>query len=247
MIEANPNDYKIIKLIEYFYHLIEKKVFVKNTVELLNYSESFNPEYQFFDFFGYRPAKRKYIQHELDWYLSLDKSINGHAGIENNKIWQYTASKDDKKEVNSQYGYLVFSKENGVNGKSQFELVKEQLLKDNLTRQAVIHYSRPTIWNDYNENGKNDYICTFNTTFEIRENKLNLLVYMRSNSLFTGFVNDYAWQYYVYHKMFNELKENIKHLKIGNIFWNAASIHAYECDYEEIKKIYSLYQQSNFK
>ncbi len=224
--KKNPNDKKIFKVIKTLYEKIQSNELVNNTVEILNYSEKFNPKYEYFDFFGFRPARRKYIEHELEWYLSLDKSITNHPGIENNKIWQYTASDDELHEVNSQYGFLVFSKENGVDGKSQFELAKEQILKDNNTRQAVIHYSRTTIWKEYNENGKHDYICTFNTTFEVRNGKLYMLVYMRSNALFTGFVNDYAWQYFVYNKMKKELRKSGLKLKYGNIFWNAASLHA---------------------
>ena len=242
---TNPNDYKIIDALDNLYEKLQKKEFVNGTVELLDFHGKFDPAYQYFDFFGVRPARRKYIEHEYDWYMSLDKSIKGHAGIENNKIWQAVASKDEKQEINSQYGYLVFSPENGVNGKSQFELAKEQLLKDQHTRQAVIHYSRPTIWKDYCENGKHDYICTFNTTFEIRDSKLNMLVYMRSNAVFTGFVNDFAWQYFVYHKMKDELKESGLDLKDGDIYWNAASFHAYEADFEDLTKIVLAYREDN--
>lgn len=238
---SNPNDQAMIGVLLDLQNKVDQNDKVGKTVEILGFHNVFDPRYKFFDFFGIRPARRKYIDHELEWYLSLDRSIDGHAGIENNKIWQYVASKDDKHEINSQYGYLVFSPENGVNGKCQFDLAKEQLLSDINTRQAVIHYSRPSIWNDYCENGKHDYICTFNTTFEIRNNELNLIVFMRSNSLFTGFVNDFAWQVYVYEQMKNDLEDAGLKLDYGKIYWHAASFHAYEEDFEDLKKITDEY------
>ena len=71
---------------------------------------------------------KKYVKSELDWYKSMDLSIIGHEGIESNPTWQSCCTKDDKKEINSNYGWCVFSEENG----SQYDECLNVLKKDKL-------------------------------------------------------------------------------------------------------------------
>lgn len=79
---------------------------------------------------------KKYVKAELDWYKSMDLSIIGHEGIESNPTWQSCCTKDEKKEINSNYGWCVFSEENG----SQYDSCLEVLKKDKTTRNAIIVY-----------------------------------------------------------------------------------------------------------
>lgn len=240
----NPNVIKILNgPMKEFYRKIKSNDTVNGTVEILEYSDWFDPRYEYIDYFDIRKASRKYIENEKNWYMSFDKSIKGHPGIETNKIWQYCASKDDKQEINSQYGYLVFSPENGVDGKSQYELCLNQLISDKHTRQAGMIYMRPTIYKDYCENGKHDFICTTEIWCHIRNNKLFYSVNMRSNDFFTGFVNDWAWHYFVYHKLFQDLLVNYPDLEIGYIYWHASSFHVYERNYQDIINIYERYEE----
>lgn len=60
------------------------------------------------------------------------------------KIWQFCASKDDKQEINSNYGWCVFSEANG----SQYEHCLKHLKEDPFTREAMIIYTRPSIQDD---------------------------------------------------------------------------------------------------
>lgn len=239
----NPNVIKLLRgPITTFYKKIKAKELVGNTVEILAYTDDFDPNYEFIDYFDIKKAARKYIEHEKEWYLSLDRSIIGHAGIETNPVWQSIASKDDKKEINSQYGWIVFSPENGNLDKSQYELCKDQLIANPNTRQAGMIYIRPSIWKEYNENGKNDFICTIAVWCEIRNNRLDYIVLMRSNDFFTGYMNDWAWHYYVYHKLFNDLKNAGLDIQTGRIRWSANSFHVYEKDFDKIEKIYKRFK-----
>ena len=241
--KLNPNVIKLLRgPITTFYKKIMSNDLVGNTVEIIGYSEDFDPNYEFIDYFDIRKASRKYIQNEKDWYLSLDRSIVGHEGIENNKIWQHVASKDDKKEVNSQYGWIVFSPENGKLNKSQYDYCLEQLLKNPNTRQAGMVYLRPSIWEEYNENGKNDFICTIAVWCEIRNNRLDYIVQMRSNDFQTGYTNDWAWHYYVYHKLLKDLRDNGLKVNTGRIRWNANSFHVYDYNFEQIIDIYNRFK-----
>lgn len=240
---VNPNVLKILRgPLKEFYKKIISNDIVNGTVEILEYSDWFDPSYEFIDYFDIKKASRKYIENEKNWYMSLDRSIKGHPGIESNKIWQYCASKDEKQEVNSQYGWIVFSPENGVNGKNQYECCLEHLVNDINTRQAGMIYTRPTIHAEYCENGKHDFICTTEVWVHIRNNRLIYSVNMRSNDFFTGFVNDWAWHYFVYHKLMNDLHEKGIDVELGNIYWHASSFHVYERNFEDIINIYNRYQ-----
>ena len=82
-----------------------------------------------------------------------------------------------------------------------------------------------------------DLPCTVSLQFLIRDNKLHLIVNMRSNDLFMGFCYDVIiftlWQ----EKMLVELKEFFPELKNGHYYHNANSMHIYSNNYRKIKKI----------
>lgn len=200
---------------------LREKRFVNGTVELLHTNFKLNPFNPYISVFN-REANKAYIEKELKWYLSKDLSINGH--VDDVKIWQQCASKDDKKLINSNYGWCIFSEENH----SQYESSLAQLRADKGTRCATMIYTRPSIQTEATENGKRDMICTFNTHQLIRNNRLVYLVNMRSNDAIFGFLNDFAWHCYVYQMMFEELKKDYPDLQPGYINWNASSFHVYE-------------------
>ena len=75
-------------------------------------------------------------------------------------------------------------------------------------------YTRPSIWLEYNENGKNDFICTNSVTYYIRNEKLHCVVQMRSNDVIFGYRNDYAWQEWVLIDLASELGYGV-----GDIHW----------------------------
>ena len=98
-------------------------------------------------------------------------------------------------------------------------------------------YNRPSMWVDYKQDGMNEFMCTYAVQYDITDEKLNAIVYMRSNDACYGWFNDFAWQCEVYIKLYNDLKQVYKGLKIGVIDWNAASFHLYERHFDMLKKI----------
>jgi len=161
-----------------------------------------------------------YIERELQWYLSQSLYVSD-IPEPIPQIWQNVASTDGK--INSNYGYLVFSTENG----RQYSCAVSTLKRDKNSRQASMIYTRPSIHNDAFKNGMHDFICTYAQQFIIRNNKLHLLVYMRSNDAVFGYKNDVAWAKYLLNKAHNELLSTYSGLEIGDIVWNAASLHIY--------------------
>lgn len=175
---------------------------------------------------------KKYVKAELDWYKSMDLSIIGHEGIESNPTWQSCCTKDEKKEINSNYGWCVFSEENG----SQYDNCLEVLKKDKTTRNAIIMYNRPEIYKDYKRNGMHDMICTFMSHFFIRNNKLYMIHNMRSNDIRYGFIcSDLAWNCFVYQNMYEDLKSTYPDIEVGTIIWTSDSMHLYSRHFEDLK------------
>ena len=141
-----------------------------------------------------------YIDAEIEWYDSQSTNINDIPyGDEPPKAWQYSAN--EYGEINSNYGHLIWSDKYY----NQFEKVINELEANQDSRRASMIYTRPSIWHEYNENGKNDFICTNSVTYYDRDSKLHAVVQMRSNDVIFGYRNDYAWQQYVLHQLAWEL------------------------------------------
>ena len=104
-------------------------------------------------------------------------------------------------------------------------------------------YTRPSIWYEYNENDKNDFICTNVVTYYIRNGKLNCVVQMRSNDVVYGYKNDYAWQHNVLTELTDDYNRSCEHMpgkkgediKIGTITWQVQNLHVYERHFDLVK------------
>jgi thymidylate synthase len=179
--------------------------------------------------FESRKSKEDYLKKELDWYLSLDSTIEKVKDV---KIWQNICSKKDHK-VNSQYGVLVYGEDNNY----QFQKVLNCLIKDKDSRQAVIIYNRPSIHEDAYKDGKHDFICTFYQQFFIRNNRLDCITNMRSNDCIFGIFNDLPWFEYVYNDMYQKLLSKYTNLEKGNLTYVANSFHCYERHFSVLEKI----------
>ena len=169
----------------------------------------------------------EYAEREIQWYLSQSLSVLDIPG-KIPPIWMNVSTKDDKHEINSNYGWMEFSKDNY----EQYNHALNDLLNDPTTRRACHIYTRPSIWIDYNRNGMSDYICTFATQQFIRDNKLIYCVLMRSNDALRGFKNDLRWARYIAKKMIEDLNKNGMNLDNEPIIhWHANSLHLYESDF----------------
>ncbi len=160
-----------------------------------------------------------YMAAEIKWYQSQSRNVNDLFNIygHNVKIWDNIS--DPHGNINSNYGWCIYSKENG----EQYERAKEHLICDVHTRQASMIYSNPRMHDQAFEDGKSDFICTNFVQYFINGPLLEASVYMRSNDAVLGFNNDVAWQKYV----LQQLAEDIGRAP-GPMTWNAASLHVYE-------------------
>ena len=177
---------------------------------------------------------QQYIDAEINWYDSMSTNINDiYKGDKPApQAWQYSANAHG--EINSNYGLLIY----GDKFHSQYWNALDELLLNLDTRRATMIYTRPSIWSEYNENKKNDFICTNAVTYYIRGGKINCVVQMRSNDVVYGYKNDYAWQKHVLECFTNDYNRSFaektwdadyrRDMEIGDIIWQVQNLHVYE-------------------
>lgn len=174
----------------------------------------------------------EYIDVELGWYYSQSTNIKDiYAELkEPPKAWQFAANLHG--EINSNYGYLIFSDR----FYNQYNRAVAELMANRDSRRACVVYNRPSIWTEYNENGKSDFICTNAVTYYVRGDQLHCCVQMRSNDVIFGYRNDYAWQKHVLDKMVDDLNDkSFDHVEAGNIYWQVQNLHVYEKHFDLVK------------
>jgi thymidylate synthase len=172
-----------------------------------------------------RPPNYEYIEREIQWYESQSLYVEDIPG-QTPAIWKQVADKNGK--INSNYGYLIWSEENG----RQYEHVLDELRKNPNSRRAVMIYNRPTMHSDYCTDGMSDFICTYANDFLIRDGKLISHYLMRSNDAVFGANNDFAWARHVQTELAKDLN-----VETGDLIWTVSSLHVYERHFQFIDKL----------
>ena len=169
-----------------------------------------------------------YLSGELDWYLHGDFNVEGIA--KHSKFWKNIANKDGT--VNSNYGHILFKTPTPLQ-RNQFEWCAESLLKDKDSRQAVVNFN--SILHKY-ENNK-DFVCTMFCQYLIRDNKLEMYTFMRSQDLILGFTYDVPFFCLTQQMLLLELQHTHKDLSLGAYHHQAVSLHTYQNKYAMLKDI----------
>lgn len=164
-----------------------------------------------------------YIEREIEWYKSMSLNVNDIPG-ETPAVWKQVATPDGR--INSNYGWCIWSRENG----EQYNNVLRELRQKPTSRRATMIYTRPTMWVDYCHDGMSDFMCTNSVQYVIRDQALHAIVQMRSNDVFYGYRNDYAWNEYVLKMLSYDLD-----VSPGIIYWNVGSLHVYERNFNLVK------------
>ncbi len=196
-------------------------------VELLAPRIELDPAQKYLDFEG-RKSPKKYIVKEDDWYMSHELKIDR---VDDIKIWQQVSDKNG--EINSNYGNLVYSRNNF----SQFTNVVSTLKKHKESRQGIIIYTRPSIHLEWDSLGAKDFICTNYQQFFIRKNKLCCVTSQRSCDSIFGAFNDIPWFHTVIQKMYDALVLVYPGLEYGKHIYIPNSFHAYERHFELLETI----------
>lgn len=164
-----------------------------------------------------------YIEREIEWYKSMSLNVNDIPG-ETPAVWKQVATPDGR--INSNYGWCIWSRENG----EQYNNVLHELRQKPTSRRATMIYTRPSMWVDYSRDGMSDFMCTNAVQYVIRDQALHAIVQMRSNDVFYGYRNDYAWNEHVLKMLSYDLD-----VSPGIIYWNVGSLHVYERNFNLVK------------
>lgn len=165
-----------------------------------------------------RKLPLKYIKREWQWYLAnipSDDRITKYA-----TMWKMLKQPDGT--FASNYGQYMFRKEGG------FQWIVDTLRRDSDSRQAIIPFAHKN--NLYKNNP--DQICTLGIVFNIRDNKLNMTVMMRSNDIFKGSTVDWVCFTWFWEMIAGELD-----IPTGTYTHFANSMHIYETDYSKMINI----------
>jgi thymidylate synthase len=168
-------------------------------------------------------VNREYIEREEQWYNSMSLNVNDIPGGAP-AVWKAVADKDGF--INSNYGWCIYSPENGTENNQYYSAVNELYMNPE-SRRAMMIYTRPSMWTEYNLNGRSDFMCTNTVQYLVRDGAVHAIVQMRSNDAVFGYKNDRAWQQHVLEKVTNNLNELGRSYNVGNLYWNAGSLHVY--------------------
>lgn len=167
-----------------------------------------------------RRMPARYAIGELLWYL--------HSGNDLKSIQLYTHNwdrmSDDGKTVNSNYGWCIKEKY----GFDQYESMLRLLRDDLNTRQAVIHIKEPSRYVCKDDVSK-DVNCTVCLQFFVRDMRLYMTTYMRSNDLWLGFPFD-VFQFMNLQVMLCMDLADLG-VSLGSYTHHAGSLHLYKRDY----------------
>jgi len=164
--------------------------------------------------FDKRKFNWKYLAGELAWYLDQDRDVDFIGSFSN--FWG-TLTNPGTNEINSNYGSLIFNKE-------QFGWVIDSLVADKNSRQAIMFFNQPK----FQFEGNKDFVCTMYANFFIRENKLHMKVQMRSNDIFYGLTFDAPFFSFLLQSVHIKLLETYPDLQLGDYYHFTDNLHFYE-------------------
>ena len=179
-----------------------------------------------------RKFNKNYAIAEWLWYISGNQKINNISKLAS--IW--SDIQDPYGEAESNYGSYIFSVD-PRSVQSQWDWIVEELKNDPDSRRATIVINQPY----HKEKNPKDYPCTHYVHYFVRDRKLDMGVYMRSNDAIFGFCND-VFTFSLFHQlMLNHLNDNGMNITIGNYHHNAGSFHIYERHFPMLDKILNNY------
>lgn len=142
---------------------------------------------------------------------------------------------DDGKTFNAPYGErLRFWGRNSSRGifpekeLDQFKDCYEKLMKDPNTRQAIMVISNPSFdGNEYTSSGGRDIACNTVISFKLRNNKLDITVFNRSNDLIYGALGANITQFVTIQR----LMAGFLGVEVGCYYQITDSLHIYTEDF----------------
>ena len=175
------------------------------------------------------PISIKYFARELFAYfvgsLKVDEGLSDAS-----KFWNKIA--DESGMINSNYGYYVFRKQT-PEGKSQLQWVRNNILENQGTRQAVININGIE-----HKRVTKDFPCTLGLVFHLDDGTLNLDVSSRSTDVITGLPYDIGFFSFVLELLAALLSQDLsKNINVGYTAMHAFFTQIYDRTENKIPEI----------
>jgi thymidylate synthase len=175
-----------------------------------------------------------YMIAELLWYLSGNNETKWISNY--SSFWDKIS--DDGRTANSSYGARIFRHHEyqGVQEDTwtQWQYVKNELKSDPDSRRAVIHIRMP----QDSKFAKLDVPCTLSLQFLLRDDKLHMIVSMRSSDVILGIAYDVPAFTLMQELLAFELsKEMGRDVDLGDYIHLSSSLHIYERHFAMAEKI----------
>jgi thymidylate synthase len=173
-----------------------------------------------------------YLTEEMKWYcdhvdISNKQNINKKL---KDMAFELLDGVVNRAGPNSNYGEMCLRLKNHI-GITQLDWIIEKLTKDSSSRQAIAFYNSP----NYQYYSNQDFVCTLTQMFNIKDDKLNTTVNIRSNDLMMCFRFDSIWYRSFQQIVCNRLQKIYPQLQLGYLFCNIFSAHYYLKDEEKVK------------
>jgi thymidylate synthase len=185
-----------------------------------------------------------YMIAELLWYLSGNNSTDWISNY--STFWSKIS--DDGKTANSAYGARIF-KHHEYQGHNeglwtQWEYVKNELKLDPDSRRAVIHIRMP----QDSKYAKLDVPCTLSLQFFLRNNKVHMVVSMRSSDVILGLAYDVPAFTIFQELLAVQLTQELgRPIGLGTYTHLSASLHVYERHFKMVEKILGEDWRQNYE
>ena len=153
-----------------------------------------------------------------------DYPIKGEA------LFDYVTSLDDEHQIyldDDGFIYTYSERLQNYQGRNQLKDITNRLKQDMGTNRAVA-----VTFNPFLDNERDDIPCLQLIQALVRNDKLILSVYFRSNDLYGAFPSNMMFLTYLGMKIATELD-----VKFDYIDYHCSSLHIYETDYEQASKV----------
>ena len=153
-----------------------------------------------------------------------DYPIKGEA------LFDYVTSLDDEHQIyldDDGFIYTYSERLQNYQGRNQLNDIVNRLKQDMGGNRAVA-----VTFNPFIDNERDDIPCLQLIQALVRDDKLILSVYFRSNDLYGAFPSNMMFLTYLGMKIANELD-----VKFDYIDYHCSSLHIYETDYEQASKV----------
>lgn len=182
----------------------------------------------------------EYLEKELDWYNGTYQDPEANKKLRELALTHVGCV--NRAGSHSNYGEMCLRLKNRA-GITQKEWILHKLRKDQNSRHAIAFYNSP----DYQYYDNCDFVCTLTQMFNIKDNKLNTTVNIRSNDLINCFRFDVLWYRKFQTIIFEELKKDYPELQLGYVFCNIFSAHYYLKDAEKLEEIRECEKNNSYK